>query len=382
MSLLTRKQVIRYAAGLGLIAAAGLAVLLAGPRIGASRDDAGATPAARGSVLTVTATVPRLEDWPRTLAASGALAAWQEAVIGAETGNLRVTDLFADVGTQVTRGQELARLSQGSVRADIRKQEALVAEAKATLAQAQANARRARLVKGSGALSDQQVNDYLITEETAKASLASAEADLDNSRITLERTSIRAVDDGVVTSRSATLGTVVSAGAEMFRLQRQNRVEWQAELDARQILRVRPGQTARVTLPDGRTVEGTVRQTAPALNSATARGIVYVALPVGSGALAGGYASGDIALGNSPALTVPQSSVVPRDGRSLVFTIGEDDRVTRRIVTTGRRLGDRVEILSGLPADARLVESGGAFLNDGATVTVVPPQSAATVGER
>ncbi|WP_236783834.1 efflux RND transporter periplasmic adaptor subunit [Azospirillum humicireducens] len=379
MSLLTRKQIIGFAAGLGLAAAAGLAAALGetetGPQDGTVTRPAVST--TRNSVLTVTATVPHREDWAQTLPASGALAAWQEAVIGAETGNLRITQLFADVGTQVTRGQELARLAQDSVQADVRKQEALVAQARASLAQAQANAKRARLVKGSGALSDQQVTEYLITEETARASLASAEADLDSSRITLARTSIRAVDDGVVTSRSATLGTVVSAGTELFRLQRQSRVEWQAELDARQVPQVRSGQTARVTLPDGQTVEGTVRQAAPALNSGTGRGIVYVSLPAGSGALAGGYASGSIELGNSPALTLPQSAVVLRDGRSQVFTIGENGRVTRRIVATGRRQGDRVEILSGLSADAQVVETGGAFLSDGATVTVGPPPSAA-----
>ncbi|WP_063840356.1 efflux RND transporter periplasmic adaptor subunit [Azospirillum thiophilum] len=380
MSFPILRRIAKLGAGLGLAFAVGVgAAALTGARTetpddGASQDAAGTTtgPAARSSVLTVTVTLPHTEDWARTLPASGALAAWQEAVIGAETGNLRITHLFADVGSTVTRGQELARLAQDSVQADIRKQEALVAQARATLTQAQANARRARLVKGSGALSEQQVTDYLVSEETAKASLASAQADLDSSRITLARTRIRAEDDGVVTSRSATLGAVVSAGTELFRLQRQGRVEWQAELDARQLPQVRPGQAARVTLPDGRIVEGTVRQTAPALNSGTGRGIVYVALPAGSGALAGSYASGTVELGTAPALTLPQSAVVLRDGRSLVFTIGDDDRVTRRIVATGRRRDDRVEILSGLSADARVVETGGAFLSDGATVTVAP----------
>ncbi|PWC31287.1 hemolysin secretion protein D [Azospirillum sp. TSO35-2] len=367
-------------AGLGavfLAATAGLTLLSDTSPSDASATPAAASPVERGSVLTVTVTTPQTLDWPQSLPASGALAAWQEAVIGAETGNLRVTDLFADVGSAVTRGQELARLAQDSVQADIRKQEATVAQARASLAQAQANAKRARLVKGSGALSEQQVTEYLIAEDTAKASLAAAQADLDSSRITLARTSIRAVDDGVVTARSATLGNVVSAGTELFRLQRQGRVEWQAELDARQLPQIRAGQSARVTLPDGRPVDGTVRQPGPSLNANTGRGIVYVGLSAGSGALAGGFASGEIELGDRPALTVPQSAVVLRDGRSLVFTIGADDRVTRRIVATGRRRDDRVEILSGLPADARVVETGGAFLSDGAPVTVAPIPSSA-----
>lgn len=351
-----------------LLAAAGGAVLLrpSPPVINTAQE------VSRQSVLTVTVTTPQQVDWPQVLTASGALAAWQEAVIGSEVGSLRVTDLFVDVGSVVTRGQELARLSQDSTRAELRKQEAQVAQAKATLAQAQANARRARLVKDSGALSEQQVTEYLITEETARASLAAAEAELEATRITLGKTSIRAVDEGVITSRSATLGNVVTAGAEMFRLLRQNRVEWNAELDAQQLVLVRPGQKARLTLPGGAQIEGSVRMAAPSLSSSTSRGLVYVALPSSSGATAGSYASGEIELEARPALSVPQSAVVLRDGRTYVFVLGKDDRAIRQTVTTGRRRDNRVEILDGLAADARVIESGGAFLSDGAAVTVTP----------
>lgn len=324
----------------------------------------------RQSALTVTLTAPQPVDWPQALAASGAVAAWQEAVIGSEVGSLRVTDLFVDVGSVVTRGQELARLSQDAIRAELRKHEAEMAQAKATLAQAQANARRARLVKNSGALSEQQVTEYLITEETARANLAATEADLEATRVTLGKTSIRAVDDGVITARSATLGNVVTAGAEMFRLLRQNRVEWNAELNAQQIALVHPGQKARLTLPGGTEVAGTVRMAAPSLNSNTSRGLVYVALPSDSGATVGSYASGEIEMGTRLALTVPQTAVVLRDGRTYVFVVGADNRVVRHTVTTGRRRDNRIEITEGLPADARVVASGGAFLSDGAIVTV------------
>ncbi|RJF78420.1 efflux RND transporter periplasmic adaptor subunit [Azospirillum cavernae] len=368
-----------------LAALAGGAVILTRAPHAATTGTAADRPADRPSVLTVTATTPQTQDWPQTLVASGALAAWQEAVIGAEVGNLRITELFADVGSTVVRGQELARLSQDSTQAAIRKQEALVAQAKATLAQAQANARRARMVKGSGALSEQQVAEYLIAEDTAKASLAAAQADLDSGRITLAQTRILAVDDGVVTARSATLGNVVSTGAELFRLQRQSRVEWNAELDARQLSQVRPGQKARLTLPDGRRIDGTVRLAAPSLNSATSRGVVSVSLPADSGAMAGGFASGEIELANQSALTAPQSAVVLRDGRSYVFSIGADNRVTRHPVTVGRRRDQRVEILAGLPLGVRIVESGGAFLSDGTPVTVAPsgdPVATAAIPER
>ncbi|RMT43942.1 Secretion protein HlyD [Pseudomonas syringae pv. solidagae] len=83
------------------------------------------------------------------------------------------------------------------------------------------------------------------------------------------------------------------------------------------------------------------------------------------------YASGRIELPSSPALTVPDTSVILRDGRSYVFVLGKDMRVSQQVVEVGRRRGSALEILGGLPEQAQIVRSGGAFLNDGASVTLV-----------
>lgn len=349
--------------------AAAVAVALTFSLASRSPQAAPASAASR-AVMAVQTVMPRRADWPRELAANGALAAWQEGVVSAETGGLRITALHADVGDTVRRGQLLAELARDSVEADLRKYQAALASSQASLAQASANAARARQVKGSGALSDQQVNEYLVAEQTARASVAQASAQLDAQKIVLAHTRIVAVDDGVISSRSATLGKVASAGDEMFRLVRQNRIEWRAELDARQLAEVRSGQSASLTLPDGRTITGKVRVAAPTLASDTSRGYVYVSLPAASPARAGMYASGRIEVGSRPALSVPQSALVLRDGRSYVFEVGPDSRVLRCSVTVGRRQGDRVEIVSGIRDGARVVASGAAFLADGDKVSL------------
>lgn len=107
------------------------------------------------------------------------------------------------------------------------------------------------------------IQGYLVTEEIAQASLAAAEADLEATRIALTKATIRAVDDGVITVRSATLGNVVSVGSELFRLMRQSRVEWNAELDARQLALVRPGQTARLSSSLSVVMVGLAEKTGP-----------------------------------------------------------------------------------------------------------------------
>lgn len=94
------------------------------------------------------------------------------------------------------------------------------------------------------------------------------------------------------------------------------------------------------------------------------------------------FAGGRIELAGRPALTVPESALVPRDGRTDVYVLNRDGvSVARRTVATGRRRDGRVEVTTGLNADARVVASGGGFLSDGARVRVAPPAVAGSAGE-
>jgi hypothetical protein len=119
-----------------------------------------------------------------------------------------------------------------------------------------------------------------------------------------------------------------------------------------------------------------VRQVAPTLSTSTGRAIAYVSLPGDSAARVGMFTNGTLELDAKAASTLPQSAVVMRDGKSYVFVIGAGDKVAIRAVETGRRRGDRIEVLTGLAADVRVVASGGAFLSDGAQVTVVASDAA------
>jgi multidrug efflux pump subunit AcrA (membrane-fusion protein) len=96
------------------------------------------------------------------------------------------------------------------------------------------------------------------------------------------------------------------------------------------------------------------------------------------------FARGEFELGSSPALVVPQQSVVVRDGFAYVFAL-QGDRVAQRKVRIGRRVGDRVELIEGVPADATIVSRGAGFLNDGDLVQVAAddaPRGPAAGGTR
>ncbi len=89
----------------------------------------------------------------------------------------------------------------------------------------------------------------------------------------------------------------------------------------------------------------------------------------------GMFARGEFALGTSGALTLPQSAVVVRDGFSYVYRVGADNRVSALKVQSGRVLGDRVEVVSGVTPEDRVVGSGGSFLSDGDLVRLADEKS-------
>ena len=184
-----------------------------------------------------------------------------------------------------------------------------------------------------------------------------------------------APDDGVVSSRSASLGNVVSSGAELFRLVRQSRIEWRGEVNADQQMAIHSGQMVSLILPGAKKVTGRVRLVAPTVDSNTRNALVYVDIPKDA-AKPGMYVQGKIDVGQQQGLAVPLSAVTYRDGFAYVFALGQVDnqnlsKVTQRKVRTGRSRGEQIELLEGVAPQARLVLTGGAFLNDGDTVKLV-----------
>ena len=340
---------------------------------GAADDKAraGAPTVAAKAALTVTAVQPQRAQIATALAANGSIAAWQEAIVGAQSNGWQLAEVRVNVGDVVKRGQVLARFVADLAQADLAQSQAAVAEAEAMLAEAAANAQRARELQPSGVLSAQQINQLLTAERTAQARLQAVRAAAQVQQLRLAHTQVLAPDSGVISARSATVGAVVPAGMELFRLIRQGRLEWRAEVAAPELAQIRPGQAVRVTAAGVTPVTGRVRMVAPTVDAATRNGLVYVDLPQPGAIRAGMFARGEFETGSVSALMLPQAAVLLRDGFAYVFRLGADDKVSRVKVEVGRRLGERIEITSGLDPAARVVASGAGFLADGDTVRVV-----------
>ena len=323
--------------------------------------------------LTVTTINPESRELPLTIAANGDVAAWQEAVVGAEVNGLRINQVLVNVGDKVKKGQLLASFADETLQASLSQTAASVKEAEAQLQVAKLNGQRARDLTATGALSQQEIDQLLSTESVAVARVDVAKANMNSQRIQLNYTKLLAPDDGIISSRSASVGQVVNVGAELFKLIRQSRLEWRAEVTSNDLSQIKIGQTASLIAASGVKITGHVRTLAPTVNQQTRNALIYVDLPVSQLIKAGMYSKGEFNIGKLKALVIPQQALVLRDGFQYVFVLADANKQTKvkqTKVQIGRRFDNFIEITEGLNANQQLVATGAAFLSDGDTVSV------------
>ncbi len=313
---------------------------------------------------------PRVEVRAEHLEAQGYLMPWQESHIGAEVGGLRLVSVLANVGDVVRKGQVLARLNASTVEAELDAAKAQLVEAEAALAQATATLVRANRLAPTGGISQQDLTLYETQKQTAGARVDAARAQVKKQQLRLGFATLVAPDDGVISSRSAVEGAIVSAGGELFRLIRQGRIEWRAELKGEMLLRVRAGQPAIVHSPLGGGVKGKVRQVSPTVDMVSGKGLAYVDLAAESNLKAGLMATGTIEVGKRKVLLLPVRAILQEAGGARVFTVGDDNRLRPVEVSTEREIDGWVEIASGLEQDARVVEAPHSGLKAGDLVQV------------
>ena len=323
------------------------------------------------AALTVTVVQPEQQNWKQTFTANGNIAAWQEVVIGSELSGQRLTRVNVNVGDEVKRGQVLAEINSDTIRADLAAAKASYAEAQAVLADAVTNNKRIQQLRNTGAISAQELTQYQTSQATAQARLDASRAQIESNQLRLAQTQVISPDNGVISARTATVGSLAQTGQELFRLIRDHRLEWRAEVTTSDLYKLKQGMNVRIFSPDPAqpAITGKVRIIAPVIDPQTRYGLVYVDLPATQAFRMGMFVKGEFDLGEKPALTIPQTALLLRDGFAYVFIVGKNNRVAQQKVTVGRRLADRVEILD-LPANVKLVASGTGFLTDGDLVTV------------
>ena len=355
------------------------------------------------AVTVVRAGTRRFRD---RLFVSGTLVAREEAMVGPQIDGLRITELLADDGDHVARGQVLARLDRTQLdalaaesdaalaRADaaVAQAQNAIAQYEATNAQAQADYSRATRLE-TGVISQSALDSRAAAARAgaaqlagARSALAVAEADRRSQQaqrheldVRIARTEVRAPVGGIVTRRTARLGALAMSGGDaLFRVTQDGAIDLDAEAPEEALTRVRLGMPASVTVSGTPApVPGTVRLISSEIDRASRLGHVRIALGADAAARIGAFATAVVEVSQREGVSVPATALVGQDGDWSVEVVAEGDRIQRRGVARGLAEGDSVEIREGLKAGETVVARAAAFLRAGDLVRPMAAEAAA-----
>jgi HlyD family secretion protein len=359
--------------------------------------------AERPTAPAVTVVKAVTSEFVETVLVTGSVVARDEILVGAEVEGLRVTDVLADEGDRVKKGQVLAKLTVETLNAQAAQNEASLARANAGIAQAksaivQAEARReeaknsydrGKPLRGSGYLSEAVIEQRESAAKTAEAQLVSArdglrlsEADkalVEAQRRELDwkrsRTDIVAPSDGLVSRRVARVGTFGTGAADpMFRIVAKGETELDAEVIETRLAKIKPGQTVKLEINGVPETTGQVRLVSSEIDKTSRLGKVRIFIGDREGVRVGAFARGTIETARSRGVSVPVSAVLFQADGAVVQVI-RDSKVVTQPVKTGLIADGRVELREGLAEGEQVVSKSGTFVRDGDVVRPIPEPS-------
>jgi len=340
--------------------------LVAGCQSKAS-DDA-ATARAAAAPRAVSAAVVTLRPMAHELALSGVLVAREEAAVSSQLSGYPVARVLVDQDDQVAAGQPLARLDDTLLRADIAQQRAVLAQQRIAAEKARAEAGRVAGLETSGVLSAEAIAERRLAARSADATVAQAQAALQSLLVKQGLMTIRAPVAGRILSRAVRPGDIAAPATIMFRIERDNLVEVDAEVPEQSIALIRSGQSASVILPSGVTLPGTVRLVSAEIDAQTKLGRARVLMAPSRDLRPGGFADVRLTVDLQSASAVPEAAVRNDASGASVMALDRADRVRVTTVRTGVHAGGWVALLSGPPPGTRVLTGGQGFVLDGDTV--------------
>jgi RND family efflux transporter MFP subunit len=334
------------------------------------------------AIPTVTVATPQTSGTGDALVLPGNVQAYNNAPLYART-NGYVRKWFVDIGSPVREGQLLAVLDAPEV-------EQQLAQARADLQTARANANFAattatrwqQLLK-QDAVSKQETDERTSSSAAQQAAANASEANVRRLQALIGFTRITAPFTGVVTSRSAQIGQLVTAGsasaAPLFTVSDVSRVRIYVRVPQGYSGQIHPGLHATLSVPEypGRAFDVTLTRTADAVDQQSGTVLVQLEAANPDGALKpGAYAQVRFPISASAgAVRIPASAVLYRSDGTTVAVVDGTGHVKLHPITIGRDNGDTLEVTAGLAATDRVIDSPPDAIANGDAVKIAKPDA-------
>ena len=363
-------DVLRYAPPrhlklIGLIALVIAAVVVVLGVISRVRADQGVrawtTAQATPTVSLVTA---KADSAPATLTLPAQLQAFESAGIHSRVSGYLKT-WRVDIGATVKKGQVLAEVDTPDLDQQLAQARADLATARANQALSQSTEARWKNLLAKDAVSQQEY-DEKAGDLAAKTSVVKAqEANVSRLVATEAFKRIVAPFDGVVTSRTADIGQLISAGnaaeAPLFTVAQIDRLRVYLQAPQSYVAQIHPGMTAKLTAPERPTETFTATVVTDAQSISPQTGSLLVQMQIDNRARklrAGGYVQATLSLpATKQVARIPSSALINDQRGAHVAMVGPDGKVVMRPVTVARDLGQTIDIASGVLPGEKVIDS-------------------------
>ena len=331
--------------------------LLCATLVGCSRERPVASADSKEQPLRVRVVVVQREVAPAILEITGTVRPLERALIAAKIAGT-VDSLPLTLGQTVRRGDLLVRLTAPEFGARL-------TQARAQLAQAQREDKRARDLAAAGA-------DTADAAHAAAERLQAARAAMEEATAMLAYTEIRAPYDGRVARKYAYPGDLATPGSPLLALENLSAFQVETAVPVSVATHVKLGDALPVHVAGASdAMTGTVAEIAGAADPATHTLEMKLALPAAAAALSGRTAQIEFAGLPSAGLFVPAGAVTRFGQMERVFVVVAG-RAQLRLVQTGATRGGRVELLAGVAAGESVIVSPPTALRDGQGVQTAP----------
>ena len=368
----------------GVLLAAGALTAGIVPRIvreakaGESRERASLVPK-------IVVEAPRISSRVFEVTLPGSTRALQETTLHARTSGF-VSQILADIGDTVREGQLLAVIESPEVDEELTRARVRVKEARANLVLAQSTLGRIQTLLKTRAVSEQENDDQQTRVNSARASLEAGEAEVRRLESLQSFQKVVAPFSGVITSRSAEKGMLITAGSgaalpSLFSIAQVDTLRIFLDVPQKYSVDVKPGSEARIFVRErpGRLFEGKVVRTSVSLDRASRTLLAEIHIPnMERMILPGMYVQVKLGLEREePAVIIPARTLAILNKGPHVVTVEPDGTIRHRPVTLGRDFGAEIEVSAGLLGAETLVANPSDTLKDGEAVRFESPASVA-----
>jgi membrane fusion protein, multidrug efflux system len=270
------------------------------------------------------------------------------------------------------RAVEAATAQQDLARATWTRYKRLVDDGIVSVQDYEEAAARAKVAAADVARSHEVHASLLARRQQGDAAIARAVAERDAATLTVGYATIAAPADAVVVARTVEAGNLAAPGTVLLTLEEED-YRLEATVQESDVSRLHVGDHASVTLDAvGQTVTGRIVEIVPAADPVSRTFVAKIQLPRLAGIRSGVYGRARFGAGRRPALTVPRNAVTERGQLEAVFVVDGGQAAVLRLVKSGKRFGERVEVLSGLVEGDRVVVQSAEWLADGQPIAIRP----------